>query len=126
MIYELQMLNTDATLNNFFDIGNARFVPNQPLKLVMRILQPEKNGLRYVPDSGATFSITFKNSDNTTFTKTPTVLDAGDRSIVEVSLTASETELLIGQNLTLEIDEAGETSVALLQMALKSAKAESC
>lgn len=126
MILSLQMLNSDATLNNFVDIGTARFVPNYSLDLVMRILQPQKGGLRYVPDAAATFSMDFKLSDGTTINKTPTVLDAGDRSILTVSLTDSETELLIGQNLTVEITEPGGVSVAVLQSGLQASKVSGC
>ncbi len=126
MIYQLQMLNTDATLNNFFDIGSARFFAGKPVTLVMRILQPEKGNLRYVTDNAATFSINFTNSDGTTLSKTPTILDSGDRSIVTITLTGAETANLVGQDLTLNIDESGNESVAILQMALKSVKAGGC
>jgi len=126
MIFQLQMLNSDATLNALFDIDVAKFLPGQALTLNMRILQPERQGLRYVPASGVTFSMDFKMSDDTIITKTPIVLDASDRSLVTVTLSTAETTLLISQNLTLEITEGATTHVAILQMALQATKIKGC
>lgn len=120
MVLAMQMLNEDASLNSFFNIGSAQFIPGSPVKLVMRIMQTARD-LRYIPDAAATFSLTLKNSDGTTLVKTPTILDAGDRSIVSVSLTGLETALLIGQNLTLTISEPSGNSAAQLPSAIQSA-----
>lgn len=125
MILKLQMLNEDATLNAFHDIGSAQFVPNQSVKLVMRLLQTQRN-LRYIPDAAATFSMDFLLSDDTVLTKVPTFLDAADRSLITVTLTALETALLIGQNLLVEVTEPGGVSSASLQSALQNASAETC
>lgn len=125
MILKIQMLNEDATLNNFQDIGSAQFAPGVALKLVMRLQQTQRD-LRYVPDAAATFSMDFLLSDNTTLTKVPTFLDAGDRSLLVVELTDVETELLIGQNLVVEVTEPGGVSVASLPQALQNAHAQTC
>lgn len=125
MILKLQMLNEDATLNNFQDIGSAQFVPETPLKLVMRLLQTQRD-LRYVPDVAATFSMDFQLSDGTILTKVPTFLDASDRSLLTVSLTALETELLIGQNLVVTVTEPSGNSVAALPSALQNAHLQTC
>lgn len=126
MVYKLQILNSDATLNNFFEITTARFSPGYDLKIVMRIIQPEKSGIRYIPESGATFSMDFKKSDGTTITKNPSVLNSDDRSILEVSLDETETADLIGQNLVLKIDENGTKSTAIAQMGLKVESLSGC
>lgn len=125
MILKLQMLNEDATLNNFQDIGSAQFIPGQPLKLVMRLLQTQRD-LRYVPADTATMEMSFLNSDGTTVDKVPTFLDDGDRSLVVVELDASETTLLIGQNLELTLTEGAVVSMAALQMALQNAHLQTC
>ena len=113
------MLNEDATLNNFVNVGSAQFTPNFPVKFVMRLIQQVRD-LRYVPSASATFSITFKLSDGTTLTKTPTFLDAGDRSLLTVSLSASETQLLIGQNLSVTVTDGSDVSAASLQNAIQN------
>lgn len=122
MVLKLQMLNEDAILNNFQVIGSAQFIPGYELKLVMRLMQSARD-LRHVPSSAATFSMTFLKSDNTTLTKTPTFLDAGDRSLLTVTLSALETQLLIGQNLSVEMTDGSVVSVASLQNALQNAHA---
>lgn len=121
MILELQILDQKAELNRFTVVGTALFKNGLPLTLNMRLFDPE-TGLRYVPPATATFSIDFKMSDQTTVTKAPTVLDADDRSLLTTSLDASETALLIGQNLELTITDGAEVSVAIAQMAIKASK----
>ncbi len=125
MVLKLEMLNEDATLNNFQDIGSAQFIPEAPLKLVMRLIQSQRP-LRYIPDAAATFSMDFQLSDGTVLTKTPTFLDAGDRSLITVSLTDVETELLIGQNIVVELTEPSGLSVASLPSGLQNANAQTC
>lgn len=125
MVLKLEMLNEDALLNAFHDIGSAQFVPGQSLKLVMRLQQTQRN-LRYIPNAAATFSMDFQLSDGTVLTKVPTFLDSSDRSLITVSLTDVETELLIGQNLVVEVTEPSGVSVASLPSALQNAQAQTC
>lgn len=128
MVFELQILNSDAELNKFFDIKTASFVPGVPLTLCFRIAQPERDGLRYVPEAGTTFSMNFMTSDDTvTITKVPTQLDASDRSLITVELDATETQNLISQNLRLDISEpTAGNSVAFKQMALRVLRTDEC
>lgn len=126
MLFELQIINSDAVLNNFFEIGNATFVPGQPLKINMRIQQTERD-LRYVPTAAATFSMTLQTSDpNTSITVTPDFIDQGDRSLVTVSLTGTQTQNLISQGLTLEITDGTLSCVAIKQQGLKAVKTGDC
>lgn len=125
MILTLQMLNEDATLNSFFDIGSAKFIPGVPVKLVMRLIQISRD-LRYVPDAASTFSLTLKKSDGTTLSKVPTFLDSGDRSLIVVNLSNVETQLLIGQNISVTITEPSGDSVAQLQSAITNANSLGC
>jgi hypothetical protein len=120
MILNLQILNEDATLNNFMILGSSRFVSGNPLKLVMRLVLECRN-IRYITEVGATFSITLQKSDGTTLTKNPTVKFADDRSIIELNLTEVETQNLIGQDLKLEITEGANKHLALLSLGLQQA-----
>ena len=125
MVLSLQMLNEDASLNNFVGIGSAQFIPGAPVKIVMRLMQTARD-LRYVPDVASTFAMVFKKSDGSTLAKVPTVLDASDRSLITVSLTGAETTLLIGQNLSVTVTEPSGDSVAQLQSALQNANSLGC
>jgi hypothetical protein len=125
MVLALQMLNEDATLNNFMKIGSAQFIPGTPVKLVMRLMQTARD-LRYVPDAAATFAMTLQNSDGTTLAKVPTFLDSGDRSLITVSLTGPETALLISQNLQVNVTEPSGVSAAQVQQGLQNANSLGC
>lgn len=114
------MINADASLNSFEDIGNAKFIAGTPANIRMRLIQTERN-LRYVPSAAATMSMTLVKSDNTTITVTPTFLDGGDRSLISLDLSAVDTTDLISQNLVLTITDGTLICTALLKQGIQSA-----
>jgi hypothetical protein len=118
MLLTFKVLNHDATLNNWGEIGSAKIVRGSAAKIVLQIFQPEKK-IRYIPASGATLTVAFLNSDGTTLNKSATFAIADDRSIVEINLTASETATLISQNLIGTLTEGGVVTIILLQQGLQ-------
>lgn len=105
-----KILNSQASLNNFKEIGSLEFIIGEEVKLVFRLFDPQFD-LRHIPDAAAIVKLTFnKLSDFTTFEKTATVLDSGDRSIQYVTLTDLETADLIGGNVLFEVDVLGDGS----------------
>lgn len=119
MYLGLKVLNSDAVLNNFEELNTVSIVRGADAKVVMRLVQPAHKGLRYVPASGATFSITLQNSDGTTLVKTPTQPFADDRSILQITLSEAETAALISQGLNVEMNEGAEKTFAVLQSGLQ-------
>lgn len=119
MVLTLKVLNEDASLNNFVDMGGtAQIVRGADAKLILELFQVDRK-IRYVPISGAVISVDFLNSDGTTLSKTATFPFADDRSIIQIVLTDSETELLISQNIIASIVEGSNTSIAILQQGLQ-------
>ena len=119
MLLELKVLNSDAILNNFHDIGTARIVRNADSKIILRLIQPDKDFIRYIPASGATFEISLLKSDGTSLVKVPTQPFADDRSVLQLDLTEVETATLISQNLNAKITEGSDISFAILQSGLQ-------
>ena len=111
----LKVLNSDATLNTFFEIGSLNFHSGEDVTVFIRIFNESKN-LRHIPASGASYNITLTNSDGTTISKTPVPL-TDDRSILSFSITAAESADLISQDLKLEITDGG-VSIAKAQNGL--------
>lgn len=118
MYLTLQVLNADATLNDFNVIDVQKFSGGADVDFVFRLLQPDKK-LRYVPVSGSTISIQFKKSDNTSITKTGTFIFADDRSVFKVSLTSVESATVITQYIKAVLNEAGVISHAILEGAIQ-------
>lgn len=119
MVLTLKVLNEDATLNNWQDMGgSAQIVRGADAKLILQLFQVDRK-IRYVPAAGAVITIDLINSDQTTLSKTATAPFADDRSIVQFTLTDSETELLISQNLIVSVVEGSNTSIALLSLGLQ-------
>ena len=118
MYLSLQVLNSDAILNSFQDIGILKFTNGDDVVLIMRLWQPDKN-IRYIPASGATITCDFKKSDNTTIAKTATIPFADDRSIIQFTLSNTETPDIITQNLLVEVDEGGSISHAFKQSVIQ-------
>jgi len=103
-----KILNSDAILNNFKEIGSLDFVPGAEVTLVIR-LQDTQLELRHIPPATAIVKAIFNNTDGTTLEKIMAPL-TDDRSIRSVILQEAETDLLLGGNFTLEIDVLGDGS----------------
>lgn len=104
-----QILNSDATLNNFVVTDSKEFIPGEQFDLVTRLINSELD-LRYVPPLAAVITFTFNSTDGSTFTKTGAVVDSGDRSMQKVTIEESESETLLGGNYLFEVDVLGDGS----------------
>lgn len=119
VILSLKVLNSDATVNNFVESSSLQIVRGADATIKLRLVQPERSNLRYIPASGATFSISFLKSDGTSLVKVPTQPIADDKSILQVVLTDTETQTLISQGLNVEINEGSDKNFAVLQQGLQ-------
>lgn len=113
----LDIVSKNPTLNSFTLSKNLSFASGEDVKVTMRLFQSDM-GIRYIPEAGATITIDLKKSDNTTLTKTCSFTFADDRSIIEFSLTAAESALVISQNLVVKLVEGSTTQFAILQYGL--------
>lgn len=103
------VLNSDASLNDFDVLGSLSFIQGEQTRLVIRLKQEQrKDKLRFVPPSTALLTITVQESDGTEADLVASVLDPLDRSIWYVDLQESDTELLIGGNILFSLDILGD------------------
>lgn len=114
----LQVLNDSPSLNNFSNIGSKTFVGGETLELYLRLFQDDKD-IRYIPASGATITLDLLKSDDTTITKTATIPFTDDRSVLQFSITDTETQDIISQNLVVKIVEGTNITFALLQSGIR-------
>lgn len=105
MILSLHVLNEDATLNNFINIGSARAVKGSTAKLMLQLIQPDKK-IRYIPSATSVITMDFVNSDTSQILKTASFPFVDDRSIVEFDLSSMDTVGIISQNLIVKITDA--------------------
>lgn len=122
MFLRLKIINSDATLNTFFEVGTAQIVPGSDAIIRMQLIQPQKNDLRYIPKASATFEIDLLKSDGTTLTKSltqPFSASPEDRSILELVLDETETANLITQNLNVKVTEGSDISFAVVQTGMQ-------
>lgn len=113
----LDIVSRNPQLNTFMLSKNFQFASGEDVKVIMRLFQSDL-GIRYIPLVGATITIALLNSDGTTLSKTCAFTFADDRSIIEFSLSAAESALVISQNLVVNVVEAGSTKIAVLQYGL--------
>ena len=73
-----RLINSDASLNNFQEIGSVDYVPGEDKRVAFRLFD-EQLGIRYIPGATATVDITIYKSDNTTLDVSATVISADDR-----------------------------------------------
>lgn len=114
---DIRLLNSDAELNNFRQIGSYEYVPGEDVTVVLRLFDSQL-GIRYIPDSGATLTATFQTKSGTDLVKTASELDAGDRSIWTFDLSQSDTADIIGQNFTVSLTEGANLSKGVAQNSL--------
>lgn len=103
-----KILNSDATLNNFKEIGSLDFIPGTQAELFIRLFNSQLS-LRYIPPATAIVKIFIDKSDGTVLEKTMSAL-SDDRSILSTTLEEAETEEILGGNFTLEVDILGDGS----------------
>ena len=109
-----QILNEDATINNYEGVANISFIPGESLTLVMQILQSDREDkLRYmVVNPAAIVTVHLPKTDGTTFDiEMEDHFSGNDRSIWSTELTPEMTEELLGGNFTFEVDELGDGTV---------------
>ncbi len=102
-----KILNSDATLNSWTDIGSLTFQPGETKTLQMRLFDQDE-GIRFTPPAAAVMTVTF-NTTTGTLVKTAT-LNADDRALATVALTAADTEKMLSGNFTFSIDLLGDSS----------------
>lgn len=107
MVLGAKILNSDASLNDFFEISSLDFVPGSQADLVIRLTDLQR-GQRYVAPIGALLSITVNKTDGSTLTKSASPLDALDRSMWKVTLSSADTTDLLGGNFQFSLDVLGD------------------
>ena len=101
-----QILNSDATLNNFIDIGSKEFIPGEEFILVVRGINKELD-LRYIPLSTTVATCTLLDIDGNTISKVATLM-TDDRSIMSIAITEAESDTLASGTITFSLDELGD------------------
>lgn len=102
-----QILNSQATLNNYIELGSLSFVPGEKVTLVVKMIN-DQLGIRYVEaNPAATVKFIFNKSNNETEEVSGTFM-TDDRSIVSAELSSAVTADILGGNFTMEIDVLGD------------------
>jgi hypothetical protein len=127
-----QLLNTGATENNFQIKSFVTIYQGETLDLLAQFVDEDQNGLRYVPDAGATvlFEIarypdvfgTISNIRETVdYSIRRAAVEAfpGDRSVWKIPLTSTDTAHIMSSNLRITLTEGTDVSIALIQQAIK-------
>jgi hypothetical protein len=110
------VLNPEATLNDFDVIKTVEFIAGYEFKLVMRLKQPHSK-LRYVPASGATLQAHLPKKDGTHLAVAMTPL-ADDRSIWSATISAANSEEIYGGNFTFELTEGPKVTAGFVENGL--------
>lgn len=104
------IINEDAELNSFYDIGSLDFVPGSDVTLCLQLTKENKQPERYIPPAAAELTLKFLQVDGSELSKSATLIDADDRSLWTLDLTAAETQELVGGNILISLDVLGDAS----------------
>lgn len=101
-----QILNSQATLNNFITLSALEFVPGETIDIFLQFIN-DQLGIRYMVDEAtypaATVKFIFNKSNGLTEEVSATFM-TGDRSIITASLSSTVTSAILGGNFVVEID----------------------
>lgn len=121
-----KILNSSASLNEFRYLNTVEFVPGGEVRFAFRLWDLQLNE-RHVPPTTAIVTLTFNDTDGNEIDKIATVINAGDISMMYVDLTSAETAILLGGNITFEVDVLGDATKiekGLIQTALSKVLTE--
>lgn len=105
-----KLINSEATLNDFFDIDNVEYTPGENLTVAFRLFNEQKN-IRYIPPAAATVSVMYTDTSGVDQTKAASNIDADDRGMWSVSFTQAETLTLASPSLKITVDVNGDATV---------------
>lgn len=106
----LKVLNEAASLNDFKESTSYSFLKGTDFTLIMRIYDTS-TGIRRVLDEDDEVTINLTTSTGTDLEKTATFPFAGDRSIIKIEVTDTESENLLGGNIVAEILEDATSKI---------------
>ncbi len=110
-----QILNSDATTNNFIVTDSKEFIPGEQFTLVIRVVNPELDDLRFVQPSASLPKITLTTLDGTDIVilSGAITVNPDDRSIMTTIIQESVSLNLAGGNFQFELDVIGDGSEIL-------------
>lgn len=107
---KFKLLNEQLTLNNFSYLPIKEYIPNYPLDIKVHISDSETQQ-RLIPTTSAKMNALFQKRDGTTLTVAGTMLfNPDDRSMWKVSLTALESNDIVGGNVQFLLDFNGDST----------------
>lgn len=107
---KIKVLNEQLTLNNFEYLETKEYIPNIPFKLKVQISDSETQK-RLIPSVDAKMNAVFQNRDGNELVVAATMLfNPDDRSMWQVSLTAAQSNDIIGSNVRFDLDFDGSST----------------
>lgn len=104
-----KLINSEATLNSFFEISNVQYVAGENLTVSFR-LHDRQRDIRYIPNAAATVNVSYVDTSNATISVAASQIDADDRSMWTVSFTQAQTLVIATNSLQVSVDELGDTT----------------
>lgn len=107
---KVKLLNEQCTLNNFEYKEVKEYIPNLPFKIKLQIMDSETDH-RLIPGTAAKMNAIFQTRDGEELTVAASMLfSPDDRSMWEVSLTAEQSNDIIGGNVQFMLDFQGDST----------------
>lgn len=114
---DIQLLNSDAQLNNYQSLSGISYIPGSDLTIVAQ-LRLSQLGIRYIPPVGVMVEFTFKTRSGTDLVLPAVELDPMDRSIYKLVLTPAQTIEIVGSNFVVTVTDGTAISKGLAQNVL--------
>lgn len=115
----VKMLDSSSTLNNLMYLNQVQINPGDTATVIFQIVDLDKGGQRFIPASGATMQINLVSIDQSkNVQKIPTNPFADDRSIWSFNLTATDTAMAAGVNMSVKLTQGADIKTATAEQAV--------
>jgi hypothetical protein len=115
----VKMLNSSSVLNILQYLNQVRINPNDTATIMFQLVDLDLGGQRYIPLTGATMAIKLVSIDNANvLSKIPVNPFADDRSVWSFNLSAAETAIAAGVNMSVVLTQGADIKSATAEGAV--------
>lgn len=108
---KVKLVDEAATLNNFRYVEAKEYIPNFKFTINFQVLKVETN-MRFMAQTGSKLNVVLQKSDGLTLVKTATkMFSPGDLSMWSISLSAAESNAIVGSNFQIFLDVPGDSTL---------------
>lgn len=113
------MLNSSSSLNLLQSLNQVQINPGDTATVMFRLVDLDQAGERFIPITGSVMAVNLVSIDQAkNLSKVPTNPFADDRSIWSFNLSAAETQIAAGVNMSVKLTQVADIKTATAEASI--------